>query len=251
MKTIPLNRPNADAFSHRWRNAFLAAVLAGCQMSGVAVAQVGPPAAAPTAACAPAMLTRMVIRDISPGVASADARAQPRTMDRLGSQKFRSEEQPDMTRAGQTRLVVISEPDIWSIDLAQGQGAHSLDPGPELRVVAPVLPNISDLPPLFRTLEFGCEPQFIAAHAATPAQSGSWGATKVGIHMLNLGDHNLTFLVESATGTPVIITYSKAGSVVFALRYDLFRTDLPDELSLFAPPKSVKLVEAQQSAAKP
>lgn len=233
-----------------WLGAGTAMALAVGLPGGNAIAQVAPQVGPPPAACSPTSLARIVIRDISPGVAAADPRAQPRTMYRRGATQFRSEEQPDMGRGGETRLVVISEPDVWMIDLARGQGAHSLDPGPELIVQAPVLPNTPDLPALFRTLEFGCEAAFVAAHAPTPSQIGSWGLSKIGIHGLSAGDYSLAFLVDSATLRPVIITYSKAGAVVFALRYDAYQVDQPDDASLFRPPASVQIIEAGAGTAK-
>lgn len=194
--------------------------------------------------CAPATLTRFVVREISPGVAAGDARAQPRTMIRRGSTQLRSEELPDLGRGGETRMVIVSEPDVWSIDLSRRRGVHSVDPGPELVVRAPILPITPELPVKFRTLEFGCEPDFVAAHAPIATQSGAWGMSQVGVHQVNEGEHSLALLMDVRTGRPVIVTYSRAGKVVFALRYDAWRNDQPDNPSLFTPPKSVQIVEA-------
>lgn len=218
---------------------------------GVAGAQPVSPALPPTSVCAPRTLTSLVVRDISPGVASADPRAQPRTMIRRGTTQFRSEEQPDPGRAGETRIVIVSEPDIWSIDLAQRRGAHSVDPGPELIVKAPVLPITPEMPALFRTLEFGCEAEFVATHTPATSQTGSWGVSQVGVHQLTEGDHSVAFLMDIKTGKPVIITYSRAGKMVFAMRYDAWRNDQPNDPSLFVPPKSVQIIEAPAATPKP
>lgn len=241
-----------SATSHRQRCRAVAFAMALSGFTGgVARAQPASPPQPQASVCAPRGLTSFVVRDISPGVASADPRAQPRTMIRRGATQFRSEEQPDPGRAGETRIVIVSEPDLWSIDLAQRRGTHSVDPGPELIVKAPVLPITPEMPLVFRELEFGCEADFVATHAPATSQTGSWGVSQVGVHQLTEGEHSLAFLMDINTGKPVIITYSRAGKMVFAMRYDAWRNDQPDSPSLFIPPKSVQIIEAPAAAPKP
>ena len=227
-------------------------VLAATVSGSMAIAQPALPIAPLPGGCAPETLTRLVVRDISPGVAAADSRAQPRTMVRRGAMQLRSEELPDLSRGGETRLVIISEPDVWTIDLARRRGVHSVDPGPEFVVRAPVLPITPDLPALFATLEFGCEAAFVAANAPKAAQMGApWGTSQVSVHSVNIGEHSLAFLMDSRTSKPVIITYSKAERAVFSIRYDAFHNDQPDNPTLFTPPKLVQIVEAATAVGKP
>ena len=206
----------------------------GLSLPGVAIAQ----------GCAPERLVRMTIRNISPGLAAADPRAQPRVIWRQGAKLLRSEESPDLATGGAAMVVIISEPDIWTFNLANRRGGHALDPGPVLEVQAPILPVIPDLPPDFRTLEFGCEAAFVAAHAPQPVRNVPWGKTVLAAHMATVGDHSIAFLMDSRRSAPVLISYARAGAPVFAIRYDAWRADLPEQPDLFLPPKNVQITEA-------
>lgn len=230
-------------------------------MGGTALAQ--PPAdpGAPNAglppiitrpgACAPATLTRMTVREISPGLAAADRRAQPRVIHRLGPDRLRSEEQPDPTRGGETRLTVITEPDIWTINLTTRSGQHAVDPGPTFEVLAPILPVGPDLPPILRTLEFGCEAAFVALNAPAPTQSVAWGAGSANAHVVTVGDQTVALLMDARRKTPLMISYSRQGRAVYAVRYDEFREGLPDRPDLFTPPKGIRLDEAFRAQPQP
>lgn len=193
--------------------------------------------------CAPERLVRMTIRNISPGLAAADPRAQPRMLWRQGAKLLRSEESPDLATGGATMVVIISEPDIWTFNLSSRRGGHALDPGPVLEVQAPILPVSPDLPPQFRTLEFGCEAAFVAAYAPQPARNVPWGKTVLAAHMATVGEHSIAFLMDSRRSAPVLISYARAGAPVFAIRYDAYRADLPEQPDLFLPPKNVQITE--------
>ena len=215
------------------KNLVILAVVVGLCLPGVATAQ----------GCAPDRLVRMTIRNISPGLAAADPRAQPRTIWRQGAKLLRSEESPDLATGGATMVVIISEPDIWTFNLSSRRGGHALDPGPVLEVQAPVLPPSPDLPADFRTLEFGCEAAFVAAHAPQPARNVPWGKTVLAAHMATVGEHSIAFLMDSRRSAPVLISYARAGAPIFAIRYDAYRADLPEQPDLFLPPKNVQITE--------
>jgi hypothetical protein len=190
--------------------------------------------------CAPTGLFRTTIRNISPGVPAAARGAQPRQIWRMGSLYLRSEEQPDPLRGDQA-VVIIAEPDIWMVNLATREGRHTVDPGPVLEVRAPILPMSTDLPPTFRTLEFGCEAVFVARHAPTPERTVAWGAAKATLHTVTVGTQSVALLMDLRRERPLMISYQRDGKPVFVLRYDDYRLNLPERPDLFAPPKNVKL----------
>lgn len=209
----------------------------------------GPAGAGGGARCAPVNLTRVIVRNVSPGLMAASPAAQPRTLYRLGTTFLRSEESPDPAR-GQP-VVIVAEPDIWTIDLATRGGQHQTDPGPELVVHAPILPIAPDLPPEFRALEYGCEFEFLtAAGAATPRQTVNWGAAKATVHVVAKGEHSINILMATRRQAPLMVAYAKGGQVVFAIRYDDFRNDLAERPGLFAPPEGMKFGGAGDSAPK-
>jgi hypothetical protein len=110
-----------------------------------------------------------------------------------------------------------------------------------LEVRAPILPAASDLPPTFRTLEFGCEAVFVARHAPTPERTVAWGPAKATLHTVTVGTQSVALLMDLRRERPLMISYQRAGKLVFVLRYDDYRLNLPERPELFAPPKNVKL----------
>lgn len=200
--------------------------------------------------CAPERMTRMVTRNVSPGLAAAAPAAQPRTLYRQGSLMLRTEESPDPAR-GQM-VVVVSEPDIWMFNTATNMGQHQVDPGPEFFVHAPILPISAELPPPLRTLEFGCELDFLKRHGAdAPAQTIPWGGGKATVHQVRAGEHVVSMLLSQGRRAPLLVAYANAGKPVLMVRYDEYRNDLPDRPDLFSRPSLVEFAPAQPAPRPP
>lgn len=242
----------------------LLAAIIGFGLAGAAAAQAPPspseppeldlPRPAPPMAasdgrpvCAPQKLTRMTVRNISPGLAASSPAAQPRTLHRRDAIYLRSEESPDPQR-GQP-VVIVAEPDIWQVNLATRTGVHQIDPGPDLVVRAPILPVAPGMPPQLLSLEYGCELQFLqAAGAAEPRQVVPWGADKAGLHVVEFGVHTVTILMNIRREAPLMLAYLREGKPMFAIRYDAYRADLPDNPALFQPPKNMRINEGPPAA---
>jgi hypothetical protein len=200
--------------------------------------------------CAPEKLTRMVVRNVSPGLAAAAPAAQPRVIYRQGLLHLRTEESPDPAR-GQP-IVVVAEPDIWVFNNATRKGQHQVDPGPEFFVHAPVLPIAPDLPPALRSLQYGCELEFLRRQGAEAArQTIPWGEARATVHQVQVGEHVVSVLLTERRQTPLMVAYAKAGKPVFMMRYDEFRADLTDRPALFARPERVEFTEAPRAGAGP
>lgn len=193
--------------------------------------------------CAPEELFRATLRNISPGLAAADRAAQPRTLWRFGPTFLRSEEQPDPVRGDQV-LTIVAEPDIWMINLATRVGQHTLDPGPDYTVHAPILPPSPDLPGPLRALEYGCEPEFVARHAPRPQQLVKWGQIQAALHGANFGEHAVAVLMDQRRNEPIMVSYLRQGRPVYVVRYDDWRRAGPNRPELFQPPKNVEIREA-------
>lgn len=200
--------------------------------------------------CAPAMLTRMVVRNISPGLAAAAPAAQPRSIWRKGSTQLRTEEVPDPSR-GVHNIVVVSSPDIWMINMTGRSGQHSVDPGPTYEVRAPILPVGSGMPGELIQLEYGCEAEFVAARMPGAPRPVAWGIEAAQLHTAVFGEHELSILMHVRRKAPLMVVYAKGGQAAFAIRYDEFRSGLPDRPDLFAPPKNVRIMEAQPQSPPP
>ncbi|MBI1196644.1 MAG: hypothetical protein GC203_02135 [Phenylobacterium sp.] len=198
-------------------------------------------APAPAFRCAPAKLVHIVTRNISPGLAASDRAAQPRELWRRDAFFLRSQESADPTTGAQP-LVIISEPDIWVINLANREGRHAVDAGPELEVRAPILPP-RGLPPSMRALEYGCEPEYVATFAPREERVVPWGGTRAALHSHSEGEHRVAILMDQRRNVPLMVSYLRAGKPVLVIRYDDYRNDLPDRPQLFIAPPNVKLTE--------
>ena len=196
--------------------------------------------------CAPGTLTRIVYRNVSPGLAAEAPQAQPRTLWRQGALFLRSELQPT-PGAPSEPLVIVAEPEIWMIDPVKRSGQRSLDPGPMMFVSAPIL-AMPEVPAAFRALEFGCEAAFIAAHAPQPAGNLNWGSRPAARHVLADGGHTLTVIMDRRSKRPLMLTYDRDGATVIALRYDDYDDKQPPQKGLFAPPRGMKITDVPGTA---
>lgn len=195
----------------------------------------------PVDACAPPQLFRAVIRNISPGVPAAARAAQPRVLYRKGAIFMRSEEEVDPV-SGDQMVVIVAEPDVWMINLADRTGRHTLDPGPELVVRAPILPP-GQVPPQLLKLEFGCEPEFIAEFAPEPERVLPWGSEKAALHRVSVGEHSVALLMLERRNRPLMVSYLRQGRPVVVYRYDDYRHGLPDRPQLFAPDRNIRITK--------
>ena len=193
------------------------------------------------AKCAPAGTFTATIRNVSPGLAAADPRAQPRQMWRQGALYLKNVDPPAPN--GSQRVVTIAEPNIWMYDEATRTGAHTVDPGPDLEVRAPILPEAPNLPPELAALEFGCELDFVAARAPNPQQMINWGSVRAGLHVYGAGEHSVAILVDARRNYVLMLSYLRRGQPVLVLRYDNYRRGLPERPEQFQPPRYVIFTE--------
>jgi hypothetical protein len=85
----------------------------------------------------------------------------PRTLYRLGERYARLEEALDKER-NLHLLVVVNEPDVWMVNLADRTGRHAVDDGPP-KFHAPIVDNFASK--FWRQFEFGCEEPFMKRSA--------------------------------------------------------------------------------------
>ncbi len=246
-QTDPGPSASPEAGSPEARSPKAGSPRAGSQEAGPAEPEAGPPilplGTSLGESCAPEKLFRATVRNISPGLPASARAAQPRQMWRQGQIYFRSEEQPDPVRGDQS-VAIVAEPDIWRVNLATREARHTVDPGPELVVRAPILPVGADMPATFRGLEFGCEPDFVARHAPQPERTVPWGAAQATLHTVTSGEHSIAFLMDLRRERPLMVSYQRGGRPVMVLRYDDYRRGLPDRPDLFAPPRNFRIIPA-------
>src|SRR4051794_21069078 len=83
-------------------------------------------------------MTKVVLRDATPGVDPRSFAASPRTVYRVGDKKLRLEERPNPA-TGLHLLSVSDAPHAWLADLASKTVQHVVDPAPDGVVRFPVV----------------------------------------------------------------------------------------------------------------
>ncbi len=194
--------------------------------------------------CAPAQLVQLTIANVTPGVDPASFAAQPKNYYRTGSDKLRIEEAVDAAN-GIHGVIVVAEPNIWMANLFDGTGKHIVDPGPTFFAKAPIF--ATSLSGKLIGLEFGCEADFIAANAPKPVRVEQIGGVGFDVYHIEDGPDAVEILEKSGTNIPAFARYFHQGNLAAVLRYDLYRTNLPSDPSLFVPPPNIRYTQATSS----
>ncbi len=161
--------------------------------------------------------------------------AQPRMLYRLGERYGRIEE-PYSPQDNVQHLVIISEPDLWMVNLVDMTGQHMVDPGPTFIFRAPVFDSLESA--FWRRFEFGCEEAFMkAAGARTEAMAD--GAVKY-THVAE----GTTVSLIVANGKPQRVEVAKPNQK-FAVRYVSFEVLSTTSTERFQRPDKVQFRETE------
>jgi hypothetical protein len=204
----------------------------------VALGCAGPAAAAP---CAPANLVHVVVSNVSPGIDATSFGAKPKVYYRIGSDKLRIEEALDAAN-GIHGIVVVSEPNIWMVNLYDGTGKHIVDPGPTFFAKAPVV-GVEGLSPKLLGLEFGCEADYLTANAPRPVRSEEVGSDRFDVFRVEDGSDAVEVLERPGSGIPAFVRYYQQNRLEMILRYDQYQTGLPDDPALFTQPANIRYTD--------
>jgi len=195
------------------------------------------------AGCAPEQMVKVAIRDATPGLDRNSFAAQPKTFYRLGTKYGRVEEVPDREH-GLHGLMVVSEPDVWMINLFTKTGQHIVDTGAPYHFHAPVL-AAGDDPEFVKAFEFGCELEYLKQKSSGPPKPLDLNGRTLNSYTASEGEYKIVLVVDPATSKPFAATVHRGETVVRYIRYLEYETGLKPILALFAPPKGVKYTEAK------
>src|SRR5262245_32093099 len=195
------------------------------------------------AECAPEQMVRVVVRDATPGVPRDSFAARPKTYYRLGTKYGRVEEVADPEH-GIHGLAVVSEPDLWMVNLMTKTGQHIVDTGAPYHFHAPVHTGEGD-PEFVKSYELGCEFEYMKTKASGPPKPFELDGRTLEAYMAAEGEYLLVLVVDPNTKHPFASMLRKAGKVVCFLRYVAYETGLKPDLSLFAPPAGITFTEGK------
>ncbi|HEX8171400.1 MAG TPA: hypothetical protein VF824_12740 [Thermoanaerobaculia bacterium] len=183
--------------------------------------------------CAPQRTMKIVTAMERPGLAPDAYAAQPRTLYRLGTRYARLEE-PENPAEHVHGLIIVSEPDIWMINLADLSGQHIVDPGPSIDFHAPVLDAVDSH--FWWQLEFGCEEAFMKAAGARVERNGD-------TVRYTRAAEGATVQLVVANGAPQRIEIATSKGQ-YAIRYLTFEMLDDTSTERYRPPEQARIVEA-------
>ncbi len=133
-------------------------------------------------------------------------------------------------------LFVVSEPDVWMVNLVDSTGRHIVDLGPSYNFSAPIVPIPGDS--YWKNFQFGCEVEFMrAVGAEMKPQVDSNGV----VYRHSAEDVTVSLLVigEGLPSSTVI----EMPDETFTIVYTEYLSNLPLDLSLFEKPDGVEFSE--------
>ena len=192
------------------------------------------PAPLLVAKCVPAKVLRIVTSFESPKAPEGSFARKPKTIYRLGEKYGRMEEELDEEHAPRG-LIVVSEPDVWIVNLADHTGRHVVDSAENVIFHAPIVDKADSK--LWTQFEFGCEAEFMKAVGAEAEK-------------LPGGEMRYTHTAEGVTATlttkpdgkPARVEVQTKGEP-YALRYLAFETVDSPPASLFTKPQGIRFSE--------
>jgi hypothetical protein len=122
----------------------------------------------------PKVMTRVEVTFHSPDVPEGSFAAKPKVFYRAGDRYCRIEEAAD-TENGLHNLMIINEPDYWSVNLIAKTAQHGVDPGPTFNCHLPMFAygspqSLDDETKEIRQLEFGRSWSFSRAREPSPSR---------------------------------------------------------------------------------
>jgi hypothetical protein len=168
-------------------------------------------------------------------------------MYRAGSRYCRIEEAADPER-GIHALMIINEPDYWTVNLLAKTARHGVDTGPTFNCHLPVFAdgqpqslNAEDKE--IRQLEFGQEIEFFKSRGAMPEKGPVLQTKETMVYRTSVGDSSLALFTYGTPERPLAVARQRGD------KNDLFwysgygQADF--DLQLFVKPQNVKIEDSK------
>jgi hypothetical protein len=189
--------------------------------------------------CAPTSLVKVVVALDLPDLPRDHVARTPRTVYRYGRRMGRLEE---VSAQGVPLLIVVAKPNTWTVQRGTKIGQHVRDPSPDPVLFVPVFDDPGITSKLARTLQFGCEADWLLAAGATRARVEH--ATLGKIDRLEYREGNEVVLLYLRADHPARLELLRAGRLVRALDYLEYNADLPFRAPLFQKPEGYEFGKA-------
>lgn len=183
-------------------------------------------------------MTKIVVRLSGSNIKPGSAAALPKTIYFADPHYARIEDPPN-AKEGVQKLVIIAEPDAYSVNLIDRKGTHATDKGGASDLHLPI---ILPFDPTHRlrnldALEFGDELQFFKDSGAAREAGPIINAKPTDLYKLQAGNGSAELVVRAESEKPVRLTW-RDGTETHTYEYIVFE-DLAFNPALFRKPAGI------------
>jgi hypothetical protein len=193
-------------------------------------------------------MTKLSVRLQSPEVPEHSFAAQPKLMYRSGNAYCRTEEVSDPEN-GIHGLIVVSEPDVWMVNLLTKTARHFVDPGPTFNCHLAIFAGdrttsaTADTKSPLLKLEFGLELSYFKENGAAPKEGPVLQGKPTTAYTAEVAGSQLFLFTTGVPERPWALA-RQHGNGREILWYGSYE-QLPFDPRLFAKPDGVKIEEVK------
>ena len=191
----------------------------------------------------PKTMTRIEVTLGSHGVVPGSFASKPKIFYRSGNRYCRIEEAPDPDQ-GVHNLMIVNEPDYWTVNLLARTARHAIDPGPTFSCHLPIFAygapgSMDEETNAIRELEFGQELEFFKGKGAVAEKGPVLQKQETMVYRAKVGTTALALFTYGAPERPLAVGLQRGD------KNDLFwysgYGQVDFDPKLFAKPEAVKI----------
>jgi hypothetical protein len=162
-----------------------------------------------TAQPQPKTMTKIEIIPGSPGIVAGSFASKPKVFYRSGNRYCRIEEAADPDQ-GVHNLMIVNEPDYWTVNLLTKTARHAVDPGPTLNCHLPIFAygapgSMDEETKEIRELEFGQELDFFKGKGAVAAKGPVMQEQETMVYRAKVGTAALALFIYGTPEKPLAV----------------------------------------------
>jgi len=186
--------------------------------------------------CAPQSMLKAVTSIDAPNLPANHFYRVPKTLYRLGERQGRVEEALNP----ETRVhlvIVVNEPDLWMVNLAERRGRYIRDPGPTFYFRARLFADAAVNSMFIRSLEIGCELSWLREAGIKPQRVAH--PTLGSLNKIEFKEGKERLVVFEKANKPVRIELFGGNGLIMAMNYLSYEADLKAKPELFTKPEGI------------
>lgn len=186
--------------------------------------------------CAPQSLIKVVTSMESPDLPADHFYRVPKTLYRIGERQGRAEEAFN-PKTGIHLLIVVNEPDMWMVNLAERRGRHMIDPGPTFIFRASIFGEAAVRSTFIRNFEIGCEIQRLHKAGVKPAKTSH--ATLGDVNRMEFIEGEERLILYEKSNKPLRLELMNGERLIVAMNYLSYEVGLKIRPELFTKPDGI------------